>query len=330
MKLSLKQKIFVAGLDFALAVLILIGKIFSFKGSVKLLVIFFLFIGLARGYRLDLSSKTLPVFYTEAYFSLNEFNEVLKVKNINSNFPEISAKAVLVVDLTGGKVIYEENADLRLAPASTTKLMTALVSRDIYNEIDVLEVPLKCVRLPGMKLGLFAEEKLSYLDLLNATLVSSSNDAACALANGYSSQEDFVRMMNKKASQMSLTSTYFTNPVGFDDPDFNHFTTSRDLYKLAKEAKKDPILNKIFKKKTHTLSSGQIMRTAYSTNQLLWTITETVGMKTGTTLQAGQVLIYEYRDLSKNKDLLIILMGSQDRFNEVGQILDWVSTRFVW
>ena len=208
--------------------------------------------------------------------------------------------------------------------------MSALVAQDIYDAVDVLEVPLECAQLPGMKLGLFAEEHLNYLDLLSAALIASSNDATCTLANGFSSQEDFVKKMNEKAARLGLTSTHFTNPVGFDDPYFNHFSTARDLYKLAKFVKKDPALSNIVRKKSYTLSSGQIMRTAYSTNQLLWTIPETVGIKTGTTPLAGEVLVYEYRDSSKDKDLLIVLMGSQDRFGEVSQILDWVSSRFVW
>ena len=330
MKLSLKQKIFLAGLDFTLGVLVLIAKFFSFKGLLKFLIVFLLFVGLVRGCPLSVSTKTLPVFRRDTYLPLSIPVDTLELKDVHREFPDISAKAILVVDLTTDQVLHEKNADLALAPASVTKLMSALVAQDIYDHMDVLKVPLECVQLPGMKLGLFAEETLSYLDLLNATLIASSNDATCTLANGFISQEAFVEKMNEKAMRLGLTSTHLTNPVGFDDPDFNHFSTARDLYKLVESVKKDPVLSNIVRKKSYTLSSGQIMRTAYSTNQLLWTIPETVGIKTGTTTLAGQVLIYEYRDSSRDKDLLIVLMGSQDRFGEVNQILDWVSSRFVW
>jgi len=330
MKLSVKQKIFLGGLDFTLGVLVLIGKACSFRGLVKILVVSILFVGLVRGCSPSISTTTLPIFYRESYFPLSVPVSVLKLKDAHSEFPHISAKAILVVDLLTDQVLYEKDADLALAPASVTKLMSVLVAQDIYDSLDVLEVPLECAQLPGMKLGLFAEEILSYPDLLNATLIASSNDAACTLAKGVLSQEDFVEKMNKKAVRLGLTSTHFTNPVGFDDPYFNHFSTARDLYKLAKFVKKDPALSNIVRKKSYTLSSGQIMRTAYSTNQLLWTIPETVGIKTGTTTLAGEVLVYEYRDLSRDKDLLIVLMGSQDRFNEISQILNWVSSRFVW
>jgi len=330
MKLSLKQKIFLVCLDFTLGALVLIGKAFSLRGLVKILVVSLIFVGLVRGYPLSTSTETLPIFYRDSYFPLSIPIGSLELKDAHKEFPDISARAILVVDLTTDQMLYEKNADLALAPASVTKLMSALVAQDIYDSTDVLEVPLECAQIPGMKLGLFAEEYLSYLDLLNATLIASSNDAACTLANGIYSQEDFVEKMNEKAVRLGLTSTHFTNPVGFDDPDFNHFSTARDLYKLSESVKKDPVLSNIVKKKSHTLSSGQIIRTAYSTNQLLWTIPETVGIKTGTTALAGQVLVYEYKDLPRDKDLLIVLVNSQDRFGEVSRILDWVSSRFVW
>ena len=276
MKLSLKQKILVACLDFTIGILVLIGKAFSLKDLVKILVVSLLFVGLVRGYPLSTSTETLPIFYRDSYFPLSASTGALKIKDAHSEFPGISARAILVVDLTTGQTIYEKNADLALAPASVTKLMSALVAQDIYDSTDVLEVPLECAQIPGMKLGLFAEEHLSYLDLLNATLIASSNDAACTLANGICSQEDFVKKMNEKAARLGLPSTHFTNSVGFDDPDFNHFSTARDLYRLAVYVKKDPVLSDIVKKKSYTLSSGQIIRTAYSTNQLLWTISETV------------------------------------------------------
>jgi D-alanyl-D-alanine carboxypeptidase (penicillin-binding protein 5/6) len=242
--------------------------------------------------------------------------------------PQLTAQSVLVADLNTTRILYEKNSTWILAPASTTKLMTALVSLDLYNLQDTLKIPEKCLKIEGSKLDLSPEEILLVNDLLHALLITSSNEAACILANNAVPEEEFVRLMNNKAKDFKMSQTNFTNPIGFDSYDYSHKSTAKDLYILALQARANPIISKIYSKSQYTLTSGKYSRTIQSTNLLLSQLKGSVGMKTGTTTQAGEVFIYEYKD--DDRDLLIILMGSETRFYETKAILNWINSSFAW
>ncbi len=266
--------------------------------------------------------------------SMTKIPHAVGAANTNATkakFPTLSAKSVLVADLNTTRILYQKNPDTILAPASTTKLMTALVSLDLYSLDEILPIsntPEKCLNVEGNRLDLTLAEEISVKDLLHATLISSSNDAACILANTATTEETFVQLMNQKALQFGMVNTIFTNPVGFDSFDYSHKSTAKDLYILAQRAKANALIKEIYAKPFYNLETGNIPRTIYSTNQLLTQISGSVGIKTGTTSQAREVLIYEYAD--EDKDLLIILMGSEARFPETKAILNWLENNFVW
>lgn len=245
-----------------------------------------------------------------------------------SNFPEITAKSILVADLNTRRILYQKNSSMVLAPASTTKLMTALVSLDIYSLSDFLLAPSKCLTVFGGNLNPLPQEKFLVSDLLNALLISSSNDSACILANNAVSEEKFVQLMNQKATKIGMVDTFFTNPMGFDSSDYSHKSTAWDLYLLGLESRSNPLLRNIYSKTEHTFISGLKPRTVFSTNHLLSWLDGTVGMKTGTTNQAGEVFIYEYEKGEQN--IMIILMKSRDRFWEVEKIMSWINQNYYW
>lgn len=235
--------------------------------------------------------------------------------------PLLTARAVLVADVTRDKVLYENNSHTPLPPASTTKLMTALVARDLYSLDDILVVPKHCTEVDSSKLGLFDSELASVTDLLHSMLISSSGDAACVLANGKGNEHAFVVQMNQKAATLGLTATNFANPVGLDDYSVVHLSSAQDLYKLAKVVRSDSFLQQIVGIKEYSTVSGQVTRKLLNTNDLLWDVPGTVGIKTGRTYGAGEVLIYEYKE--NNVDLIIVVMGSLDRFKDTQLLLDW-------
>ncbi len=237
--------------------------------------------------------------------------------------PSISAKSALVVDVNSGKVLYDLNMDEKLAPASTTKLMTAVIALDIYSLDETLVVSGVCTNVEGQKAGLYAGMTISVKDLVNVLLINSSGDAACVLSGGVTSYSDFVNLMNLKAQKIGMTNTHFTNSIGLDGENGSHYSTANDLYKLAKYAIKNKIIKDIVRTKEYALNytSRNFGIKVFSTNKLLWDIPETVGIKTGTTLSAGEVLIYEYK--SGEKDLIIIVMGSADRFFDTKALLNW-------
>lgn len=237
--------------------------------------------------------------------------------------PNISATAALVVDVVSGKVLYDFNTEERLAPASTTKLMTAVIALDIYSPDEVLTVSGMCTNVEGQKAGLYVGMKISVKDLVNVLLINSSGDAACVLSGGATSYIDFVNLMNLKAQKIDMKDTHFTNAIGLDGENGTHYSTAADLYKLARYAVKNKAIKDIVRTKEYSLtdSAKNFEIRVFNTNKLLWEIPETVGIKTGTTQSAGEVLIYEYK-LAK-KDLIIIVMRSVDRFSDTKALLNW-------
>ncbi len=246
------------------------------------------------------------------------------------DLPEITSSAVLVVDRRNHKTLFEKNSKKRLASASTTKLMTALIALDVFALDDQITISEDCANIDSTKADLPVGQSFRVESLLNAMLVASAGDAACALASGKVTQDEFVYRMNQKAYQMGLYSSYFTNPIGLDGLNSSHFSTAQDLFKLADAAVKINILKNIVAKKEYTVKSinEEYIGKLESTNKLLTEIPQSVGVKTGTTAEAGQVLIYEYSD--ENKDLMLIVMGSTDRFSDVRVLLNWVSASYSW
>lgn len=238
--------------------------------------------------------------------------------------PAISAKAALVVDTKDNKILFSYNNDEKLAPASTTKLMTALVALDQYNMEDELEIPGLCTSVEGTRLGFEEGKMVKVIDLMEALLISSAGDAACTLATSKISLTNFVSLMNQKALKLGMENTSFTNPVGLDGVNGSHHSTASDLYLLSREAMNFELIRGIVKTKEVQISST----TVFNTNKLLWEIPETVGVKTGTTAEAGEVLIYEYKN--ELKELVVVVMGSNDRFMDTKNLLTWALQSYSW
>ncbi len=250
---------------------------------------------------------------------------------LNQNFiPEVSAKSVLIADKTNKKLLYEKNSNVRLASASTTKLMTALVALDVYSLDDLVTISKNCSEVDSTKAGLPEGTTYRVIDLLNAMLISSAGDSACALSEGKIRPDEFVFRMNQKAYKIDMQSSFFTNPIGLDGENSSHFSSAQDLYRLAVEAMNHNVIRQIVKTKEFAVKSfdEKFIGKIETTNKLLYEIPQTIGVKTGRTTEAGEVLIYEYKD--DTKDLLIIVMGSEDRFTDVRALLNWLLTSYSW
>lgn len=266
----------------------------------------------------------------EFYFSdfEVEVNYPIAVQEIDA--PKISARSALVVDRERSKVLYELNSDETLAPASTVKLMTALVALDLYTSQEVITVPEYCTEVEGMKA--FFPEGTQFLvdDLIYSMLVGSAGDSACTLASGKVSEKEFIDLMNKKAEALGMKNTHFSNPVGLDNINGGHYSTAKDLYKLASNAVANRFISQAVNTNYFHLKSvdGLYGSNLYNTNVLLEQIPGSVGIKTGTTEDAGEVLIYEFRD--DQKDLVVIVMGSTDRFYDVRSLLTWTLLSYSW
>lgn len=248
-------------------------------------------------------------------------------KIIDIEIPYITATSVYAFDITNNSELLAINADLQLPPASTTKLMTALVALENHSLNDSLTIPVVCTDTKSQEADLPANSVISVRDLLHAALIRSAGDAVCTLALSGGAYSDFVSQMNQKAQVLGMTSTNFTNPIGLDDYDSRHISSARDLFLLSKEAVGNPVISEIVAKKDYVLESLPNYYVS-NTNYLLWQIPETKGIKTGTTPTAGEVLSYLYDD--GEKEIIIVVMGSQDRFGDTVNILNWILQVYSW
>jgi D-alanyl-D-alanine carboxypeptidase len=238
----------------------------------------------------------------------------------------LSARGVLILDVSSRSLLYQKNMDAQLLPASTTKIMTALVTLDTFNLDDNITVTTGPESI-GNKAELYPGEKITVNDLLYALLLSSGNDAAVTLAQnhpqGYSA---FIKAMNQKAQNLGLINTHFTNASGIDSP--YHFISPRDLALLALTAYHNDTLRPIFSTKQITVKS----QNGYShffqnTNQLLGQIEGVTGIKTGWTEEAGECLV-TYVD--GQHPLLFVVLGSTDRFGETKTLINWIQRNYTW
>ena len=198
----------------------------------------------------------------------------------------VSAQNALVLDAATGRILYEKNADRQSLIASTTKIMTALIVCEQCNVLDRMRIPREAVGIEGSSMYLREGEILTIQELLYGLMLSSGNDAAVALAIYCGGTvEGFVQLMNDKAHMLGLWDTHFENPNGLDSP--GHYSTARDLARLAAYAMENPIFYKTVSAKTVTV--GQ--RYLRNHNKLLWQVQGADGVKTGYTKAAGRILV---------------------------------------
>ena len=215
----------------------------------------------------------------------------------------VAAKGAILYELNTDTVLLEQDADARLYPASTTKLMTALVAMEYGNPEDIITVPAEAV--DGLfELGsasyLLAGEEISFMDLMEYMLIASGNDAANAMAIHISgSISAFADLMNNRAQELGCTNTHFVNPHGLHDEE--HYTSARDLLRIAKAAMENPTIAEIVAKDEVVLpitNKHPQTTTKYTTNYLIsrkstrdYYYEGAIGIKTGTTTPAGLCLV---------------------------------------
>ena len=198
----------------------------------------------------------------------------------------VSAEKALSMDAVSGRVLFEKNADSRSLIAITTKIMTALVVCEQCNVLDRMRIPREAVGIEGSSMYLREGEVLTLQELLYGLMLSSGNDAAVALAIYCGGTvEGFVERMNDKARVLGLNNTHFENPNGLDSP--GHYSTARDLAKLASYAMENPVFYKTVSAKNVTVGD----RYLHNHNKLLWLVEGADGVKTGFTKAAGRALV---------------------------------------
>ncbi len=244
--------------------------------------------------------------------------------------PVLKSKSVISIDLATGQILYQSDPTAPLPMASLTKLMTALIILEENTLDDQVTVDKLATQVEPAKMSLLAGEKITVRELLKGLFIKSANDAAIALAIYNSKTSDaFVEKMNKRAADMHLHDTHFANPVGFDDP--AQYSSAADLAILARAVYRKPIVQKIAALQEADASSidGRQIHHLTTTNELLGSYLHVLGLKTGTTDEAGQCLISIVENENGNK-ILNVMLGSNDRFRETKILSQWLFDNINW
>ena len=240
----------------------------------------------------------------------------------------LTARSAFLLDLTTGQVLYQREPDLPLPPASTTKIVTAIVALESHRRgKDLLSVTKTATRVPSSKLYLRPGQTMSVEDLLYGLLLSSANDASLVLAEGIAgSVERFAEMMTDKARDIGAANSHFTNPHGLTAPE--HYSTARDMALLFNYAMKNPAFREIVRTKTSSVSSisaGKVRKVRHiqvrNHNRLLWSFEGAIGGKTGYTHAAQKCFVGA---VSRNGVTLIVsMLGSRDLWGDTKRLLEY-------
>ena len=199
---------------------------------------------------------------------------------------ETSAASAILMDADSGRVLYERNADRKMLIASTTKILTALVAIEEGDLHDTVKVSREAAYTEGSAMYLTEGETLTLETLLYGLLLCSGNDAAVAVAQHVGgSVKGFVALMNEKAQELGMEHSSFANPNGLDDE--QHYSTARDMAKLARAALENETLMRIASTRSVTIGG----RTMTNHNKLLHYVDGCLGLKTGYTKAAGRTLV---------------------------------------
>jgi serine-type D-Ala-D-Ala carboxypeptidase (penicillin-binding protein 5/6) len=265
----------------------------------------------------DLFLRTYVFLNNTKDISFNVVSKEYPVFNHPIN-PDVSAKAIVIMDKDSKVVLFSKNPNLAFSMASTTKIMTALVALDYYKIDDILTI--KTDGIEGAKVGFMLGEELRFEDLLYAMLLPSGNDAALAIAENYpGGKSAFIRKMNEKAKKYSLLNTNFADSIGLEDS--RDYTTPLDLARLSAIAMENEEFAKIVgtKQIQITNASGNNKYSLENLNKLLGYLGVN-GVKTGYTTEAGQVLVTSKRE--GEHTLIIVVMDSLDRISDTIEILN--------
>lgn len=245
----------------------------------------------------------------------------------------VNAKSAVIMEASTGKILFEQNADEALPPASVTKIMTLLLIYDSVNSgkiawEDSVSVSEHAASMGGSQIFLEPSETQTVADLTKSIAIASANDAAVTMAEYIGgSEEGFVSLMNEKAKVLGMTNTHFANACGLDDD--NHNMSAKDIAIMSRELMtKYPDVKKYTTTWqdtiTHTTKKGSSEFGLTNTNKLIKWYNDATGLKTGSTSKAMYCLSgTATRD---GMDLIAVVMAAPDpkvRFQEVMKMLDY-------
>lgn len=235
---------------------------------------------------------------------------------------DLVAESALLMDFTTGQILYKKNANLRHAPASTTKILTAIVALERGDLKQKITATPDACKIGGSSIWLSEGETYSLEEMLYGILLSSGNDAAVSVAENLAgSEEQFAEWMTEKAKSIGATSSTFKNSSGM--PQDGHLTTAYDLAMITRYAMNNPIFNEIVKTKRKTIAwpGHEYDRAMVNHNKLLWRYQFADGVKTGYTREAGKCLV---ASATRNGHRLIsVVLNSKQMYDDTQKMFDY-------
>ncbi len=237
--------------------------------------------------------------------------------------PKVSAESALVMDAESGKILYYKNADVSRFPASTTKIMTAMLLLENCTPDEIIVAPKDIDKVNQASMHLHPGEKITAGDMLYGLLLRSANDGCVAVADHISgSVEKFVELMNKRAKELGCTNTHFNNPNGLNDD--HHTTTAHDLALIARKAMSYPAFAQAVK--TYKYSIKRDPKVTHDTlminhDKYLLKDPTADGIKTGWTIPAGRCFV---GSATRNGYRIItVVLKCKDWQKDNGDLLNW-------
>jgi D-alanyl-D-alanine carboxypeptidase (penicillin-binding protein 5/6) len=233
------------------------------------------------------------------------------------------------MDAASGRILYQKDADLRLPPASTTKIMTAILTLESGHKLgESLTVSKDATRMPPTKLYLRPGQTMTIEELLYGIMLASANDASIVLAEGLGgSVEHFTELMTKKAHELGATNSNFTNPHGLTAAD--HYSTARDLAVLFRYAMRNALFREIVQTKFSSVNSTAVVRkkvvprriSVRNHNRLLWDFDGAIGGKTGYTVAAQKCFVGAVQ--RNGVTLIVSILGARDQWGDTKRLLEY-------
>lgn len=241
----------------------------------------------------------------------------------------MTARAALLMDASTGKILFQKEADLRLPPASTTKVVTAILALEGGRKLsDSITVSKEATRVPASKLYLRPGQNVTIEELLYGIMLASANDASMVLAEGIGgSVERFTEQMTKKAHNIGATNSHFTNPHGLTAPD--HYSTARDLAVIFRYAMGNALFREIVQTKFSSVSTTAVVKkkvvprriSVRNHNRLLWDFDGAIGGKTGYTVAAQKCFVGAVQ--RNGVTLIVAILGARDQWGDTKRLLEY-------
>ena len=248
---------------------------------------------------------------------------------ITTNVYAISdtAKSTVVIDNESKRVLYEKNKDEQRLIASITKIMTAVIAIENKNLDDIVTIGEEILPMYGSNIYIEVGEKMSLRDLLYGLILRSGNDAAVAIATYVGkTEENFVKLMNKKAEDLGMTNTIFHNSHGLDDTEEKNYSTAYDMAILSSYANTLLEFCEISNTKKWTVSNGEKTYVWNNRNEILNSYKYATGGKTGYTPKAGRTLVTTAN--KNNLNLTIVTLNDNNMYDTHKSLYEYVYNKY--